>query len=167
MQPEHVRRQIVLVEHDVAREGSFATVLAGPRVAPRADRSQSPRYATLPGQRRRAQDGGRSGGLCLEIDEATQRRAVIPEPGTLATNGCQRGRGDRRGRRPRSHRLWHYGLGHLECPVVLVTGDAQAAPLSALMDGSRTRPAGVSVGSEVWLRLLCEGGIEDPEQLLG
>jgi hypothetical protein len=44
--------------------------------------------------------------------------------------------------------------------------DAQATPLRAVMDGSRTRPAGAPIGSEAWLRLLGEGGIEDLEEVL-
>ena len=55
---------------------------------------------------------------------------------------------------------------HLECPAVPVTGDAQAIPLRALIDGSRHRLAGVPVGSDAWLRLLGEGGIEDLDDVL-
>jgi hypothetical protein len=55
---------------------------------------------------------------------------------------------------------------HLGAPSLPVTGDAHAVPLRALMDGSRGRQ-GAPVGSEAWLRLLGEGGIEDFEELLG
>ncbi len=135
------------------------------------------------------QDGDRSGVLCLEIDEATQRRAVIE----AKLNGYRRlfdvkpawwllfvvpSRSRARWMRTVAARVdqwvgtraWVTSLvalrtRHLECPVLPVTGEAQATPLRALMNGSRDRQ-GVPVGSEAWLRLLGEGGIEDLEELL-
>jgi hypothetical protein len=135
-------------------------------------------------------DGVRSGVLCLEIDEATQRRAVIE----AKLNGYRRvfeahptwwllfvvpsrtrvrwlrtvaGGVDQ----PVVVRAWVASLvalrtRHLECPALPVTGDEQSTPLRALMDGSRDRPAGAPVASEGWLRLLGEGGIEDLVELL-
>ena len=136
------------------------------------------------------QDGDRSGVLCLEIDEATQRRAVIE----AKLNGYRRlfdahptwwllfvvpSRNRARWLRTVAAgvdetvaaRAWVTSLvalrtRHLEAPAVPVAGDAQATPLRALMDRSRDRLAGAPVGSEAWLRLLGEGGIEDLEELL-
>ena len=136
------------------------------------------------------QDRGRSGVLCVEIDEATQRRTVIE----AKLNGYRRlfdahptwwllfvvpSRNRARWLRAVAAgvdesvaaRAWVTSLvalrtGHLECPALPVTGNAEATPLRALLDGSRVRPAGAPVGSEAWLRLLGEGGIEDLEELL-
>ena len=135
-------------------------------------------------------DGERSGVLCLEIDEATQRRAVIE----AKLNGYRRlfeahptwwlllvvpSRNRVRWLRTVAAgvdetvaaRAWVTSLvalraGHLECPAVPLTGHARATPLRTLMDGSRDRLAGAPVGSEAWLRLLGEGGIEDLSDLL-
>jgi hypothetical protein len=136
------------------------------------------------------QDGDRSGVLCLEIDEATQRRAVIE----AKLNGYRRlfdvhptwrllfvvpSRNRARWLRTvaagvdESVAAWAWVTSlvalrtrHLDSPAVPVTGEGQATPLRALMDGSRDRPAGAPVGSEGWLRLLGEGGIEDLDDLL-
>jgi hypothetical protein len=136
------------------------------------------------------QDADSSGVLCLEIDEATQRRAVIE----AKLNAYRRlfeahptwwllfvvpSRNRARWLRTVARgvdqnvaaRAWVTSLlalqtGHLEGPAQSVTGDAPATPLRALMDGSRHRLAGAPVGSEVWLRLLGEGGIEDLDELL-
>jgi hypothetical protein len=136
------------------------------------------------------QDGDRSGVVCLEIDEATQRRAVIE----AKLNGYRRlfeahptwwllfvvpsrnrarwlrtvaaGVDGAVAARARVTSLVTLRTRHLECPVVPLTGDAQATPLRALMDGSPDRLDGAPVGSEAWLRLLGEGGIEDLEELL-
>ena len=136
------------------------------------------------------QDADRSGVLCLEIDEATQRRAVIE----AKLNGYRRlfqahptwwllfvvpSRNRARWLRTVAARVdetvaaraWVTSLvalrtTHVECSALPATGDAQATPLRALMDGSHDRPAEAPVGSEAWLRLLGEGGIEDLDELL-
>ena len=136
------------------------------------------------------QDGDRSGVLCLEIDEATQRRAVIE----AKLNGYRRlfeahptwwllfvvpsrnrarwlrtvagGVDQTVGARARVTSLVALRTRHLECPALPVTGEAQATILRALMDGSRDRMTGASVGSEAWLRLLGDGGIEDLDEML-
>lgn len=136
------------------------------------------------------QDGGRSGVLCLEIDEATQRRAVIE----AKLNGYRglfeahptwwllfvvpsRNRADWlrtvavRVDQTVAARAWVTSLAalrtrHLEAPALPVTGDGQATPLRALISESREHLAEAPVGSEAWLRLLGEGGIEGVEELL-
>ena len=136
------------------------------------------------------QDGGRSGVLCLEVDEATQRRRVIE----AKLNGYRRlfeahatwwllfvvpSRTRARWLRIVAAgvdetvvpRAWVTSLAelrtrHLECAALPISGDAEAIPLRALMAGSPDRLAGAPVGSEAWLRLLGEGGIEDLEDLL-
>jgi Replication-relaxation len=136
------------------------------------------------------QDGDRSGVLCLEIDEATQRRVVIE----AKLNGYRRlfdaypdwwllfvvpSRNRARWLRTVAGgvdrtvaaRAWVTSLvalrtRHLDGPAMSMAADAQVTPLRALMDESLTRPAGAPVGSEAWLRLLGEGGIEDLEEFL-
>lgn len=136
------------------------------------------------------QDGGSSGVLCLEIDEATQRRAVIEAKLNayrrlfeahstwwllFVVPSRNRARWLRTvaagvdgtvGARARVTSLVSLRTRHLECLAAPVTGDAQATPLRALLDGSRDRLARAPVGSEAWLRLLGEGGIEDLEEML-
>ena len=135
-------------------------------------------------------DGEGSAVLCLEIDEATQRRAVIE----AKLNGYRRlfeahptwwllfvvpSRNRARWLRTVAAgvdeavaaRAWVTSLmalrtGHLECPALPMTGAARATPLRALTDGSFDRLADAPVGSEAWLRLLGEGGIEELEQVL-
>ena len=136
------------------------------------------------------QDGDRSGVLCLEIDEATQRRAVIE----AKLNGYRRlleahptwwllfvvpSRNRARWLRTVAAgvdqtvaaRSWVTSLvalraRHLEALAVSLARAAQAMPLRALMNQSVGRVAGPSVASEDWLLLLGEGGIEDLEELL-
>jgi len=135
------------------------------------------------------QDGDRSGVLCLEIDEATQRRAIIE----AKLNGYRRlfdahptwwllfvvpSRNRARWLRTVATgidqtvaaRAWVTSLvalrtSHLEGPAQPVTGDSPAT-MRALMDSTRDRRARAPVGSEAWLRLLGEGGIEDLHEAL-
>src|SRR6266545_285192 len=132
---------------------------------------------------------GRSGIVCLEIDEATQRRAVIE----AKLNGYRRlfdahptwwllfvvpSRNRARWLRTVATgidqtvaaRAWVTSLvalrtSHLEGPAQPVTGDSPAT-MRALMDSTRDRRARAPVGSEAWLRLLGEGGIEDLHEAL-
>src|SRR6266508_2499326 len=135
------------------------------------------------------EDGDRSGVLCLEIDEATQRRAVIE----AKLNGYRRlfdahpdwwllfvvpSRNRARWLRTVAGgadetvaaRAWVTSLvalqtGHLDAPAQPVTRDS-ASPLRGLLASSRDRQTGVPVGSKAWLLLLGEGGIEDLDDLL-
>lgn len=134
------------------------------------------------------QEGGRSGVVCLEIDEETQRRAVIE----AKFNGYRRllegqptwwllfvvpSRNRARWLRAVAGqvdsavaaRAWVTSLvalqaGHLEAPALPLTGDGSAAALRTLLHPGRR--AGAPVGGEAWLRLLGEGGIEDLNELL-
>jgi hypothetical protein len=54
---------------------------------------------------------------------------------------------------------------HLEAPAQPVTGHS-AATVRALLASPHDGRAGAPVGSEGWLRLLGEGGIEDLDHLL-
>jgi len=135
------------------------------------------------------QDGRSSGVLCLEIDEATQRRAVIE----AKLNGYRRlfdayptwwllfvvpSRNRARWLRTVAGgvdqtvaaRAWVTSLvalrtRHLEGSAQPVTGGPPAT-VRALMDSSPHGRAEAPVGSEAWLRLLGEGGIEDLQELL-
>lgn len=132
---------------------------------------------------------GRSCVVCLEIDEATQRRAVIE----AKLNGYRRlfdahqtwwllfvvpsqnrarwlisvaGGADEKV----VARAWVTSLAQLK----IRRFDARAQPLTgasaitvrAFIDASGDRHVGSPVGSEAWLRLLGEGGIEDLDDLL-
>ncbi len=134
--------------------------------------------------------GGRSGVICLEIDEATQRRAVIE----AKVNGYRRlfdanpswsllfvvpSRNRARWLRMVANRVdeavaaraWVTSLvalrtSHLDAPALPVTGDAPARALRAMLKESTDRRTAAHVGSEAWLRLLGEGGIEELEGAL-
>ena len=134
--------------------------------------------------------GGRSGVICLEIDEATQRRAIIE----AKINGYRRlfdanpswsllfvvpSRNRARWLRMVANsvdeavaaRAWVTSLvalrtSHLDAPTLPVTGDAQARVLRTVLKESTERRTAASVGSEAWLRLLGEGGIEELEEAL-
>ena len=56
--------------------------------------------------------------------------------------------------------------GHLDAPALPVKGDAPAQVLRALLTPSPRRRASAPVGSDAWLRLLGEGGIEDLDEVL-
>jgi hypothetical protein len=133
-------------------------------------------------------DGG-SGVICLEIDEATQRRTVIE----AKLNGYRRlfdayptwwllfvvpsraragwlssvaGQVDESvAARAWVTSLTALKLGRLDAPVrALAVGQATSVrELAESADGRRT---GVPVGSEGWLRLLGEGGVEDLDGIL-
>jgi protein involved in plasmid replication-relaxation len=137
------------------------------------------------------EDGGRSGVICLEIDEATQRRAVIE----AKLNAYRRlfdahptwrllfvvpSRNRARWLRAVARRIdetvavrtWVTSLvalraGHLDAPALPVTGDEPARMLRAVLNESTDRRTAAPVGSEAWLRLLGEGGIEDLDEVLG
>jgi hypothetical protein len=132
---------------------------------------------------------GRSGVVCLEIDEATQRRAVIE----AKLNGYRRlfdahptwwllfvvpSRNRARWLRTVAGgtdgtvatRAWVTSLEalqtrHLDAPAKSITEDS-VANVRALVRSPPTRRTGAPVGSESWLRLLGEGGIEDLDDLL-
>jgi len=132
---------------------------------------------------------GRSGVVCLEIDEATQRRAVIE----AKLNGYRRlfdshptwwllfvvpSRNRARWLRTVARgadetvaaRTWVTSLvalqtGHLDAQAQPVTG-ASAGTLRALVASPPKGRAGAPVGSEGWLRILGEGGLEDLDHLL-
>ena len=133
--------------------------------------------------------GGRSGVICLEIDEATQRRAVIeaklsgyrrlfeahpswcllfvvPSPNrarwlrTVAA-GIEE---------PVVSRTWVTLLStlrvnrrHAEVRALASGGTTTLSELARSIDG---RSGAAPVGSEAWLRLLGEGGIEELDDLL-
>lgn len=127
--------------------------------------------------------GGRSGVICLEIDEATQRRAVIE----AKLNGYRRLLEDHPGWRllfvvpTRQRAAWLRAVsrgvdevvagracvtslaalrtGHLDARVAGVTGGA--VPLRDLLVVRRACGAAHPVGSDAWLRLLGEGGSEE------
>jgi hypothetical protein len=131
----------------------------------------------------------RSGIVCLEIDEATQRRAVIE----AKLNGYRRlfdahptwwllfvvpSRNRARWLRTVAGgadetvaaRAWVTSLvalqtRHLDAPAKSIT-DGSVATMRALVTSPPARGAGAPVGSDSWLRLLGEGGIEDLEDLL-
>ena len=127
---------------------------------------------------------GRSSVICLEIDEATQRRAVIE----AKLNGYRRlldayptwwllfvvpsrtrarwlrsvaGQADERV----AARAWVTSLAalqlhHLDAPVRALA-DGRTATVRELAETTDGRRAGAPVGSEEWLRLLGEGGVEE------
>jgi hypothetical protein len=132
---------------------------------------------------------GRSGVICLEIDEATQRRAVIeaklggygrlfdahpswrllfvvPSPNrarwlrTVATDVDE----------VVVSRAWVTSLPalrvrQLDTPVRALADD-HTATVRGLAQLDEVRPTGAAVGTEAWLRLLGEGGIEDVDEAL-
>jgi protein involved in plasmid replication-relaxation len=132
---------------------------------------------------------GRSGIVCLEIDEATQRRAVIE----AKLNGYRRlfdahptwwllfvVPSQNRARWLRTiargadetvaARAWVTSLvalqtSHLDAPVRPIAENSSAT-LRALVASTPIGRAVVPVGSEGWLRLLGEGGVEDLDHLL-
>jgi hypothetical protein len=132
---------------------------------------------------------GRSGIVCLEIDEATQRRAVIE----AKLNGYRRlfdahptwwllfvVPSQNRARWLRTiargadetvaARAWVTSLvalqtSHLDAPVRPIAENSSAT-LHALVASTPIGRAVVPVGSEGWLRLLGEGGIEDLDHVL-
>lgn len=134
--------------------------------------------------------GGRSGVICLEIDEATQRRAIIE----AKLDGYRRlfdaypswsvlfvvpSRNRARWLRTVAGsvdegvatRAWVTSLlalqtRHLDAQAVRVTGDARATTLRTVLTESTDRRTAAPVGSEAWLRLLGEGGMEELEETL-
>jgi hypothetical protein len=132
---------------------------------------------------------GRSGVICLEIDEATQRRAVIEAKlggygGLFAAHPSwsllfvvpSRNRA-RWLRAVASHvdeivasRAWVTTLPTLRAHQLDARVWALAIDATATVHGlarrDDVRPGGAAVGSEAWLRLLGEGGIEDVDGAL-
>jgi hypothetical protein len=132
---------------------------------------------------------GRSGVICLEIDEATQRRAVIeaklngyrrlfdehPEWWLLfvvpskARAGWLRLVAKGAEETVVAHAwvttITELRLRHLDARVgALVNG--RATTVRGLARSDNDQPEGPSVGSEAWLHLLGEGGIEDLDEIL-
>lgn len=135
------------------------------------------------------EDGGRSGVLCLEIDEATQRRAIIEAKLNayrrlfdahptwwllLVVPSRTRARWlravARRVNETVAARAWVTSLvalraGHLDTPAVGLA-NGHTLPLRELLTTMDARARDAPVGSEAWLRLLGEGGIEDLDAVL-
>ena len=133
--------------------------------------------------------GGRSGAVCLEIDEATQRRKVIeaklnayrrlfdakpswsmlfvvPSPNRARWLRAVARRVDE----TVSSRAWVTSLvalraGGLDASIVALAGGRTVA-LQQLLAATHPLRSDVPVGSEAWLRLLGEGGIEDLDEVL-
>jgi hypothetical protein len=136
------------------------------------------------------QDGERSGVVCLEIDEATQRRTVIEAklsgytrvfaahptwhllfivPSRVRARWLRTVAG---GEETVMTRTWVTSLAvlrarHLSAPVLPIDAAQTARMLRELLSEQRKRHSGTSVGSDAWLRILGEGGVEDYESMLG
>jgi Replication-relaxation len=135
------------------------------------------------------EDGGHSGVVCLEIDEATQRRAVIEaklnayrrlldaHPSWwLLIVVPSRNRAQwlrtvaRKVDETVAARAWVTSLvalraGHLDTAAAgLANGNT--LPLRELLSTMDARAIAARVGSDDWLRLLGEGGIEDLDAVL-
>jgi hypothetical protein len=135
-------------------------------------------------------DSGRSGVVCLEVDEATQRRAVIEAKlngyrRLLQTNPSWKllvvvpSRVRVRWLRTVTGgveetvtaRAWITSLAalrsrHLDAPVLPIDAEHTERMLRELLTERRERHAIAPVGSNAWLRILGEGGVEDFDSLL-
>lgn len=135
------------------------------------------------------EDAGRSAVLCLEIDEATQRRAVIEAKlngyrGLLAKYPAwrlllvvpSRNRARwlqvvaRRVDADVAARAWVTSLSalrdsHLDAGIAAL-GNGRTGALRGLLSDAQTRRRDAPVGGETWLRLLGEGGIEELDGVL-
>lgn len=135
------------------------------------------------------EDGGHSGVICLEIDEATQRRAVIEaklnayrrlfdahQTWWLLVVVPSRTRARwlravaRRVDETVAARAWVTSLvalraGRLDSPAIGLA-NGSPVPLRELLTTMDARATDARVGSEAWLRLLGEGGIEDLDAVL-
>jgi hypothetical protein len=131
--------------------------------------------------------GGRSGVLCLEIDEATEHAPQIKAKLTV----YERVLADRLGwhvvfvvptaarlswlrrvaRSDLGGRAWAVILADLEsdgldAPVVPLGRSGQSRPLRSILDDPRSRRSPTPVGSDAWIELLGSGGGEELDEVL-